>query len=90
MVELIKNKRKRNMSILFERPLSDEIFDYLHGSQVEGSHLDSLQWWCKVGSEKYPRLAILAKGFLLVCASISPLKHLFSLGRGIVTYKRGR
>ena len=64
MVELIKHKRKRKMNILLERLISDEIFDYLHDSQVEGTQLDALQWWCKIGSEKYPRLVILAKGFL--------------------------
>ena len=37
MAELIKSKRKRNMNILLEKPISDEIFDYLHDSQVEGS-----------------------------------------------------
>ena len=52
MVELIKRKRKSNMNILLERLISDEIFDYLLDSQVEGSHLDALQWWCKIGSEK--------------------------------------
>ena len=41
-IELIKSKRKRNMNILLERPISDEIFDYLRDSQVEGSHLDAL------------------------------------------------
>ena len=66
------------MNILLERPIYDEIFDYLHNSQVEGSHLDALQWWCKIGSEKYPRLAILAKGFLSVCESSSPSERLFS------------
>ena len=90
MVELIKRKRKRNINILLERPISDEIFDYLHDSRVEGSHLDALQWWYKIGSEKYPRLVILAKGFLSVCASSSPSECLFSSGRGIVTYKRER
>ena len=43
MVELIKRKRKRNMNILLKRPISDEIFDYLNDSQVEGTHLDALQ-----------------------------------------------
>ena len=42
MVELIKRKRKRNMNILLERPISNEIFDYLHDSQLEGSHLDAI------------------------------------------------
>ena len=90
MVELIKHKRKRNMNILLERPISNEIFDYLHDSHLEGSHLDALQWWYKVGSEKYPQLAILAKGFLSVYASSSPSERLFTLRQGIVTYKRGR
>ena len=89
MVELMKRKRKKkNINILLEKPISDEIFDYLHDSQVECSNSDALQWWCQIGSEKYPRLAMLAKGFLSVCASSSPSERLFSLGRGIVTYKR--
>ena len=71
MVELIKRKSKRNMNILLERLIFDKIFDYLHDSQVEGSHLDALQWWCRIKSEKYPQLAILEKGFVSVCASSS-------------------
>ena len=90
MVELMKRKRKKNVNILLEKPLSDEIFDYLHDSQVECAHLNALLWWCKIGSQKFPRLTMLAKGFLSVCALSSPSKRLFSLGRGIVTYKRGK
>ena len=45
---------------------------------------------CKIGSEKYARLTMLAKGFLSVCASSSPSEHLFSSRRGIVTYKKGK
>ena len=52
--------------------------------------VNALQWWCKIGSEKYLRLAMLANGFLSVCASSFPSKRLFSSGRGIVTYKRGK
>ena len=88
MVELMKRKRKKNIKILLEKLISDEIFYYLHDSQVECPHLDALQWWCKFGSEKYPRLAMLAKGFLSVCASSSPSERLFSSRRGIVTCKR--
>ena len=80
MIELIKRKRKRNMNILLERPISDETCDYLHDSPVEGSHIDARQRWCKIGSEKYPRLAILAKGFLSVCASSSLSERIFSSG----------
>ena len=90
MVELMKSKRKKNINILLEKPISDKIFDQLHDSQVECSHLDALQWWCKIGSEKYPRLAMLVKGFLSICASSSPSERLFSSRRGIITYKKGK
>ena len=90
MVELMKRKRKKNINILLEKLISDEIFDYLHDSQVECSHLDALQWWSKIGSEKYSRLAMLAKEFLSVCALSSLSEPLFSSGQGIVTYKRGK
>ena len=59
MVELMKRKRKKNINILFEKPISDEIFEHLYDSQVECSHIDALQWWYKIGFEKYPRLAML-------------------------------
>ena len=88
MVELMKRKRKKNINILLEKPISDEIFNSLHDSQVECSHLDALQWWCKIGSEKYPRLTMLAEGILSVCASSSPSERLFSSRREIVTYER--
>ena len=90
MVELIKSERKKNINIFLEKPIFDEISYYFHDSQVECSHLDALQWWCKIGSKKYPRLAILAKGFLSVCTSSSLLERIFSSGWGIVTYKRGK
>ena len=54
MVELMKRKRKKNINILLDKPISHEIFDYLDDSQVKYSHLDALQWWCKIGFEKYP------------------------------------
>ena len=43
MVELMKHKKKKNINILLEKLISNEIFDYLHDSQVECSHLDALQ-----------------------------------------------
>ena len=89
MVELMKRKRKKNINILLEKPISDKIFEYLHDSQVECSHLDALQWWCKIVSEKYPRLLMLAKGFLSICASSSPSERLFSSGRGSI-YSKGK
>ena len=44
----------------------------------------------RLGLKKYPRLAMLAMGFLSIGASSSASKHLFSSRRGIVTYKRGK
>ena len=88
ILELMKHKRKKNINILIEKPISDEIFNYLHESQVECSNLGALQWWCTIESKKYPRLVMLAKGFILVYALSSPSKCLFSSGRGIVTHKR--
>ena len=52
IVGLINCKRKSNTNILLEIPISDEIFDYLYDSQVEGSHLDGMQWQYKVGFKK--------------------------------------
>ena len=43
MVELMKHKWKKNINILLEKPISHEIFDYLHDFQVEYSHLNALQ-----------------------------------------------
>ena len=51
---------------------------------------DSLQWWHKRGSNKYPRLSVLAKELLSICASSSPSERLFSTSRGIITFRRGR
>ena len=82
MIELMKRKRKKNINILLEKPIYYEIFDYLDDSQVECSHLDALQCWCKIGFEKYPRLAMLAKGFLSVCASSSPSERFSHQNRG--------
>ena len=54
MVEFMKCKRKKNLNILLEKPISHEIFYYLHDFQVKCSHLHALKWWCTIGSEKYP------------------------------------
>ena len=43
MVELISHKRKKNINILLEKSIFDNIFDYFHDSQVECSHLVALQ-----------------------------------------------
>ena len=80
MVELMKRKRKKNINILLEKSISDEIFDYLHDSQVGSVRLElKISTTCNV-----------SKGFLSVCASSSLSERLFSSGWGIVTYKRGK
>ena len=43
MIELMKLKKNKNINILLEKPISNKIFDFLHDSQVECSHLDALQ-----------------------------------------------
>ena len=43
-----------------------------------------------IGSKKYPRVVMFTKGLLLVCASRSPSKCLFSSRRGIVASKKGK
>ena len=65
------------MNIFLERTLSDENLLSFSCSQVEGSRLNALKWWFKIRSEKYPQLAMLAKGFLSFCASSSMSKRLF-------------
>ena len=50
---------------------------------------DLLQWCHKRGSNKYPRLSVLTKEFLSICAWSSPSERLFSTGGGIITFRRG-
>ena len=47
-------------------------------------------WWKVAGYRAYPKIAILVKFFLLICATSAPTKRFFSLGRGIITYMRSR
>lgn len=67
----------------------DEVEDYLKEPCI-GSSNDPLSWWCEIGSVKYPRLSVLASQFLSICASSAPSERLFSAGRGITAYRRGR
>ena len=63
MVELMKWKRKKDINILWEKLISDEIFDYLHDSQVKCSNLNALQWWCNIGSKNIHDLQCYQSGF---------------------------
>ena len=51
---------------------------------------DELTWWKVVGYQVYPKIVILAKDFLLICATSSPTERFFSSRRGIITYTRSR
>ena len=64
--------------------------EYFREPCIDCLGADSLQWWRKIGSNKYPRISVLAKEFLSICTSSSPSKRLFSTGRGIITFRRGR
>ena len=90
MVELMKRKRKKNVNILLEKPVSNEIFDYLHDSQVECSHLDALQWWCKIRSEKISTTCNVSKGISLsLCFELS-IRASFLIRTGDRNIQKGK
>ena len=63
MVELIKRKTKSNMNILLERPISDEIFDYLHDSQGGVLILMLYNGGVKLGPKNIHDLQYYQRGF---------------------------
>ena len=60
-----------------EQSVKVELDDYLCEPCIDCLHDDSLQWWHKRGSNKYPRVLVLTKEFLSICASSSPFERLF-------------
>ena len=71
------------------RPTSyiNEIHAYLQQVTLEE---DALTRWKVAGYQAYPKISILTEDFLSICATSSPKKRFFSLGQGIITYKRSR
>ena len=71
------------------RPIAyiHELHAYLQQATVEE---DALTWWKVAGYQAYPKIAILAKDFLLISATSAPAHRFFSSGRGIITYTRSR
>ena len=71
------------------RPISyiHELHAYLQQATVEE---DALTWWKVVGYRAYPKIAILAKDVLSICATSAPTERFFSSRRGIITYTRSR
>ena len=84
------HKRSKVMMQFMERQSSRSTTVDEKSIKVDCLRIDSLQWWHKRGSNKYPCLAVLSKEFLSICASSSPSKRLFSIGRGIITFRNGR
>ena len=64
-----------------------ELHAYLQQATVEQ---DALTWWKVSSYRAYPKIAILAKDFLSICATSAPAERFFSSGRGIITYTRSR
>ncbi|XP_078444850.1 putative transcriptional regulator tpeD [Wolffia australiana] len=49
-----------------------------------------LCWWKDVGTRYFPNLTKIASQFLAVSPTSAPVERLFSIGRGITMYRRGR
>ena len=86
----IMQRRSNRSTIADEKSLTVELEDYLCEPCIDCLRDDSLQWWHKRGSNKYPHLSVLAKEFLSICESSSPSERRFFTGRGIITFRRGR
>ena len=84
MMQFMERQSSRSTTI-DEQSVNVELDDYLCEPCIDCLRDDSLKWWHKRGSNKYPRLLVLAKEFLSICASSSPSEHLFSTNRGIIT-----
>ena len=89
MMQFMERQSNRYTTVE-EKSVQTEMEEYLREPCVDCLRADSLQWWRKIGSKKYPCISLLAKEFLSICASSSPSERLFSTGRGIITLRRGR
>ena len=89
MMQFMEQQSSRSTTV-DEKSVKVELEDYLCEPCIDCLHDDSLHWWHKRGSNKYTHLSVLAKEFLYICASSSPYEHIFSTGRGIITFRRGR
>ena len=76
MMQFMERQSSRSTTIDVQS-VKVELDDYLCEPCIDCLRDDSLQWWHKRGSKKYPRLSVLAKEFLSICASSSPSERLF-------------
>lgn len=72
---------KRATTIVME-----ELDDYLNEGHIIANQLE---WWENIRHFQFPKLSCLAKEYFCISATKTPLEQLFSVGRGIITYKRG-
>ena len=89
MIQFMERQSNRYTTVE-EKSVQTEMEEYLREPCVDCLRADSLQWWRKIGSNKYPCISLLAKEFLSICTSSSLSERLFSTGRGIITFRRGR
>ena len=89
MIQFMERQSNR-YTIVEEKSAETELEEYLCEPCIVCLRGDSLQWWHNIGSNKYLGILVFAKEFLSICASSSPTKRLFSTGRGIITFRRGR
>ena len=71
MMKFMERQSSRSTTV-DEQSVKVELDDYLCEPCIDFLCDDSLQWWHKRGSNKYPRLSMLVKEFLSICASSSP------------------
>ena len=89
MMQFMERQSSRSRTV-DEKSVKVELEDYLCKPRIDCLCDDSLQWCHKRGSNKCLCLSVLAKEFLFICASSSPSERLFSTGRGIIIFRRGR
>ena len=89
MMQFMEQQSSRSTTV-DEQSAKVELDDYLCEPCIDCLRDDSLQWWHKRGSNKYPRLSVLVKEFLSICTSSSPSECPFSTSRGIIIFRRGR
>ena len=89
MLQFIERQSNRYTTVQ-EKSAATEREEYLCEPGIDCLRDDLLQWWCKIGSNKYMHISVLAKEFFSICASSYPSERLFSTSRGIITFRRGR
>ena len=76
MMQFMEQQSNR-CTIVEEKSAESELEEYLREPCINCLHDDSLQWWCKIGSNKYTCILVFSKEFLSICALSSPSKCLF-------------